>query len=228
MFRCEDPSEPGVTRTVDPLPPPSPGVHRLMGRAPGPDLVELAGIPQAAEDGRDGARVHRPLQLVAVAAVGLGGHPAGSEGLAVPVAADHTGDQLAGPDPLAHEFAEVLRLFHLGRCGRHGDPGQIRRRERRRLEGLEVLSHFVELCGVRGALLAMMGLLLLVEGHLLLVMRDPGLQLRQDLRHRKRRAHLRLLGRLQRSELSSPARDLATACTNTDPQRGNSGTDREE
>jgi hypothetical protein len=35
----------------------------------------------------------------------------------------------------------------------------------------------------------MMALLLLVEGHLLLMMRDPRLQLRQDLRHGKGRAH---------------------------------------
>jgi hypothetical protein len=40
-----------------------------MSRALGAGLVELAGVAQAAEDGRDGERVHRHLQRRLVSAV---------------------------------------------------------------------------------------------------------------------------------------------------------------
>src|SRR4051812_15604238 len=162
-----------------PLPPPSLRVQRLASRPSGLDLVELSGFAQAAEEGRGRARVHRLLQGGAVAAVGLLGHQGGSEGL-VGEAVDHAGDQLAGHDPLADEFAEILRLL-FPRSGGHQGSGQIRRRKRSGLEGLEVLPHFLELGGVNGALLAVMDLLLLVVLHLLLVVRDPRLQLGQDL-----------------------------------------------
>src|SRR4051794_14191794 len=48
-----------------------------LGGASGLDLVEIAGVAQAAEDDGDLARVHRLLQVGAVAAVGLLGHPGG-------------------------------------------------------------------------------------------------------------------------------------------------------
>src|SRR4051812_25163413 len=100
-----------------PLPSPL-RIQRLMGSSSGLDLMNLPGVAEAAEDGRSGARVHRSLQGGAVAAVGLLGHPVGSEGL-VGEAVDHAGDQLAGHDPLADESAEVLRLLLLGRLGSH-------------------------------------------------------------------------------------------------------------
>jgi len=131
-----------------PLPWPPLGVNRLVGGASGLNLMELAGLVQTAEDDRNPARVHRLRQDFAVAAVGLPGHPVGSEGLVLADAEEHAGDQLAGRDPLADEFAEVVRLFLRRRRGSHWDSGQLRRRERGRLERLEVLPHRIELGGV--------------------------------------------------------------------------------
>ena len=166
--------------------------------------MDLAGVVHPAEDIRGHAGVDGAAEAVREAAVDLGRYGARSEGLAFLPALDDGADEAARHHPAGG------RGFHLWLGGR-GRLGvrlldELHRGGRGRPEGLQIVEHLLELRGVPGALRPVLLLLLGVEGLPLPVKRGPRLQIGQNFRDGKLRAHRTSLNRRNVSLRGEPSR----------------------